>query len=106
MRLNTISGTFVRTKIIERVMSEEHCGTELKNPNIHLWCTYFSREEQVKVFEDLSKDAYFRLIGDIARKTAAWVARWIVTSFSVKLILRGKKNLVGTSLRSVWVAVE
>ena len=88
-------------------MSEEHYGTELKSSNIHLWCTYFNREEQVKVFEeDLSKVAYLILIGDIARRTAAWVVRWIVTSFSVKPILHGKEKLVGTSLRSVWVAVE
>ena len=72
MRLNTVCATFVRKKIIERMMSEEHHGTELKNANIHLWCTYFKREEQVKVFEeDLSKVAYLRLMGDIAQRTTA-----------------------------------
>jgi len=54
------------------MMSEEHHGTELKSANIHLWCTYFNREEPVKVFkEDLSKVAYLRLMGDIARRTTA-----------------------------------
>ena len=50
MRMNTVSVTFVRKEIIERMISEEHYGTELKSPNIHLWCTYFNREEQVQVF--------------------------------------------------------
>ena len=72
MRMNTVSVTFVRKEIIERMMSEEHHGTELKSPNIHLWCTDYNREEQVKVFkEDLSKVAYLRLIRDIARRTVA-----------------------------------
>ena len=72
MRMNTVSVTFVRKEIIERMMSEEHYGTELKSANIHFWCTYFNREEQVKVFyEDLSKVAYLRLIEDIARRTVA-----------------------------------
>ena len=72
MRMNTVSVTFVRKEIIERMMSEEHHGTELKSASIHFWCTYFKREEQVKVFkEDLSKVAYLRLIGDIARRTVA-----------------------------------
>ena len=53
------------------MMSEEHYGTELKSSNIHPWCTYFNREEQVKVFgEDSSEVAYLRLIGDIVRRTA------------------------------------
>ena len=72
MRMNTVSVTFVRKEIIERMMSEEHHGTELKSANIHFWCTHFNREEPVKVFkEDLSKVAYLRLIGDIARRTVA-----------------------------------
>ena len=72
MRMNTVSVAFVRKETIERMMSEEHYGTELKSSNIHLWCTSFNREEPVKVFkEDLSKVAYLRLMGDIARRTAA-----------------------------------
>ena len=72
MRLNTVSVTLQRKETIERMMSEEHYGTELKSSNIRLWCTYFNREEQVKVFEeDLSKVAYLRFIGDIARRTVA-----------------------------------
>jgi hypothetical protein len=72
MRMNTVSVAFVRKETIERMISEEHDGTELKSANIHLWCTYFNREEQVKVFEeDLSKVAYLRLMGDIARRTVA-----------------------------------
>ena len=72
MRLNTVSVTLQRKETIERMMSEEHYGTELESSNIHLWCTYFNREEQVKVFEeDLSKVAYLRFIGDIARRTVA-----------------------------------
>ena len=72
MRVNTDSVTFVRKEIIERMMSEEHHGKELKSANIHFWCTYFNREEQVKVFkEDLSKVAYLRLTGDTARRTVA-----------------------------------
>ena len=72
MRMNTVSVAFVRKENIERMMSEEHHGKELKSANIHLWCTYFNREESVKVFkEDLSKVAYLRLMGDIARRTTA-----------------------------------
>ena len=72
MRMNTVSVAFVRKETIERMMSEEHYGTELKSAKIHLWCTYFNREEPVKVFkEDLSKVAYLRLMGDIARRTTA-----------------------------------
>jgi hypothetical protein len=72
MRMNTGSVTFVRNEIIERMMSEEHHRTELKSSNIHYWCTYFNREEQVKVFkEDLSEVAYLKLIGDIARRIVA-----------------------------------
>ena len=72
MRMNTVSATFVKKEIIERMMSEEHYGIELESPNIHLWCTYFKREEQVKVFEeDLSKAAHLRLIEDMTRRTGA-----------------------------------
>ena len=49
MKMNTVSATFVRKEIIERMMSEEHYGTELKSPNIHLWYTCFNREDQVQV---------------------------------------------------------
>ena len=67
MRMNTVSVAFVRKETIERMMSEEHHETELKSAHIHLWCTYFNREEPVKVFkEDLSNVAYLRLMGDIA----------------------------------------
>ena len=42
--------------------------------------------------EDLLKAAYLRLIEDIAWWSVAWVVRWTVTSFLVKLIFHGKKN--------------
>ena len=107
MRMNTTSATFVRKEIIEWMMSEEHYGTALKNANINFCCTYFSREEQLKVScEDWPKAAYLRLIGDIARWSVAWGVCWIVTLCSIKRNLHGRKKLVVTSLHSLPVAVE